>query len=353
MIEGKAFAAIRRGRRSRQSTGTLGRLGGAAIPTPVIYTQNGNRPHLKLILAFARGRLFAVKTAFAAVFRRCLAACLLATLASGCSTINVAYTAGPTVLSFIADGYLDLDGDQESALKQRILALREWDRSTNLAGYAALLGEVRARAAGRISPEDVAWTVAEARKRSIPMAERVAGEVADLAPLLTAENLAAMKKKMESKTADYVKEVVRASPEKQRARRLETIVKETERWFGDLEDQQLDRIRVMVDALPANYALALENRQRRAAEFLAILSAAVDKSADKIQTRRRLLRLLTDWESIRTPAYQAFAPQYQAASYKLTAEIVNMTTQAQRETAQKRAQRWVTDMSALAARPAP
>ena len=58
---------------------------------------------------------------------------MLATLASGCSTINVAYTAGPTVLSFIADGYLDLDGDQGVALKQRILAVREWDRSTNLA----------------------------------------------------------------------------------------------------------------------------------------------------------------------------------------------------------------------------
>lgn len=331
-----------------------GGLGCAADPNPVIHTRKqGERPHLKLILAFASGPLFAVKGGFACVFRRCLAAALLATLASGCSTINIAYTAGPTALSFIADGYLDLDGDQGAALKQRILAVREWDRSSNLSGYAALLGEVRARAAGRIAPEDVAWAVAEARKRSIPMAERVASEVADLAPLLTAENLAAMKKKMESKTADYIKEVVRAPPEKQRERRFETIVKETERWYGGLEDQQLERIRAMVDALPANYALALENRQRRSAEFLAILSAAVNKSADKSQTRRRMLRLLTDWESIRTPAYQAFAAQVQATSYKLTAEIVNMTTPAQRETAQKRSQRWVTDMAALAARPAP
>ncbi len=307
---------------------------------------------MKSILAFASGRLFAVNNGFTLVFRRCLAACVFAALATGCSTINVAYTAGPTALSFIADGYLDLDGDQAGILKQRILAVREWDRSTNLVGYAALLAEVRTRVAGRISAEDVAWAVAEARKRSGPMAERVAGEVADLAPLLTAENLASMKKKMERKTADYVKEVVRASPEKQRERRLETVTKETERWYGGLEDQQLERIRVMVDALPANYPLALENRQRRSAEFVAILTAAVDKSADKSQTRRRMLRLLTDWESIRTPAYQTFAAQVQAASYKLTAEIVNMMTPAQRETAQKRAQRWVTDMTALAARPA-
>ena len=307
---------------------------------------------MKLILAFVSGRLFAVNDGFTLVFRRCLVACLLAALASGCSTINIAYTAGPTALSFIADGYLDLDSDQGAALKQRILAVREWDRSTNLAGYAALLAEVRTRVAGRITADDIAWAVAEARKRSHPMAERVAGEVADLAPLLTAENLAAMKKKMERKTADYVKEVVRATPEKQRERRFESVTKETERWYGGLDDQQQERIRVMVDALPANYTLALENRQRRSAEFLAILTAAVDKSADKNQTRRRMLRLLTDWESIRTTAYQAFAMQYQAASYKLTAEIVNMMTPAQRETAQKRAQRWVTDMTALAARPA-
>ncbi len=286
------------------------------------------------------------------MFRRCLVACVFAALASGCSTINVAYTAGPTALSFIADSYLDLDGDQGAALKQRILAVREWDRSTNLVAYASLLSEVRSRVAGRISAEDVAWAVAEARKRSGPMAERVAGEVAELAPLLTAENLAAMRKKMESKTADYVKEVVRATPEKQRERRFETVRKETERWYGGLDDQQQERIRVMIDALPANYPLALENRQRRSAEFLGLLTAAVDKTADKSQTRRRMLRLLTDWESIRTPAYQAFAVQSQAASYRLTAEIVNMMTPAQRETAQKRAQRWVTDMTALGARPA-
>ena len=283
---------------------------------------------------------------------RRLAALCVVLAAAGCSTINIAYTAGPTALAFIADGYLDLDGEQAGVLKERILAVREWDRSSNLADYAKLLAEVRNRAAVRITPEDVAWAVTEARKRSLPMAERVATEVAELAPLLTADNLVAMKKKMERKTADYIKEVTRATPEKQFDRRFENVKTESERWYGGFDHEQQERIRAMVEALPANYPLALTNRARRQAEFVAILSAAVNKTADKGETKRRMLRLLTDWEAIRTPAYQAYAAQYQAAAYKLTADIANMATPAQRETAQKRARRWVEDMSALATRPA-
>ena len=309
------------------------------------------RRNLKLILAFVSRRLFAVNSGFPRMFGR-LAAIFLVVAAAGCSTINIAYNAGPTALAFIADGYLDLDSEQAAILKERILAVREWDRTSNLADYAKLLAEVRNRAAVRITADDVAWAVAEARKRSLPMAERVATEVAELAPLLNADNLAAMKKKMERKTADYIKDVTRATPEKQLERRFENVKAESERWYGGFDHEQLERIRAMVEALPANYPLALTNRARRQAEFVAILTAAVNKTADKSETRRRMLRLLTDWEAIRTPAYQAYAAQYQAASYKLTAEIANMATPAQRETAQKRARRWVEDMTALANRPA-
>ena len=285
--------------------------------------------------------------------RRYVALFALVLLGSGCSTINVAYTAGPTVLAFMADGYLDLDSDQSTLLKGRILAVREWNRTTQMADYARLLGEVRGKAAGNVTPEDVAWAVGETRKRWAVMAGHVAGEIADMTPQLTAENIAAMKKKIEKRNAEYIKETVEASPEKRRERRFERIKEETERWYGSLDDAQLERIRGWVAALPVNYPLAMEDRRRRQREFVAIIEAAVTKKADRAETRQRLQRLLTAWEAGRSPAYQAFAAQVTAENLKLAANIVNMATPAQRETLNRRAQRWIDDMNALAARPAP
>lgn len=274
-------------------------------------------------------------------------------LGSGCSTINVAYTAGPTVLAFMADGYLDLDSDQSALLKGRILAVREWNRTTHMADYARLLGEVRGKAMGNVTPEDVAWAVAESRKRWAVMADHVAGEIAEMTPHLTAENVAAMKKKIEKRNAEYIKDTVEAPPEKRRERRFERIKEESERWYGSLDDAQLERIRGWVAALPVNYPLAVEDRKRRQREFVAIIEAAVNRKTDRAETRQRLQRLLTAWESGRSPAYQAFATQVMTENLKLAANIVNMATPAQRETLNRRAQRWVDDMNALAARPEP
>jgi hypothetical protein len=290
---------------------------------------------------------------FRDALRRYAALFALVFLGSGCSTINVAYTAGPTVLAFMADGYLDLDSDQSALLKDRILAVREWNRTTQLADYARFLGEVRGKAAGNVTPEDVAWAVAEARKRWAVMAGHVAGEIADMAPQLTAENLASLKKKIDKKNAEYVKETVEATPEKRRERRFERVREESERWYGSLDDAQLDRIRGWVAALPVNYPLAVEDRKRRQREFVAIIEAAVNRKADRAETRQRLQRLLTAWETGRSPAYQAFATQVMTENLKLAANIVNMATPAQRDTLNRRAQRWVDDMNALAARPAP
>jgi hypothetical protein len=204
-----------------------------------------------------------------------------------------------------------------------------------------------------VTPDDVAWAVAEARKRWTVMAVHVAGEIADMAPQLTPGNVAMLKRKIARKNAEYSKETIESTPEKQRERRFERVREESERWYGSLDDGQIERIRGWVAGLPANYPLALEDRKRRQGEFVAIIEAAVVKKADRAETLQRLQKLLTAWEAGRSPAYEAFVTQYQAENHRLTANIVNMATPAQRETLNRRAQRWIDDMHALAARPGP
>ena len=97
----------------------------------------------------------------------------------------------------------------------------------------------------------------------------------------------------------------------------------------------------------------LEDRKRRQAEFLAAITAAVQKRAARDATRARLVTLITDWETGRSPAYRTFADSYMAQSHELAARIANLATPEQRQTAQRRVQRWVDDVAALGARKEP
>jgi hypothetical protein len=287
--------------------------------------------------------------------KRSFAASMLmfAALCSGCSTIDFAYSMGPTALTLMADNYLDLDGEQETLLKERILAVREWNRTTQMAEYARFLLEVRTRAAGKVAPDDVVWLTNEGRRHWKVMGTRVAAEIADLATRLTPENIAALKKKLARNNAEYTKETIEATPEKQREKRYERVLENAERWYGRYEDVQLERIKALTDALPMNPRLVLDDRMRRQNAFVAVLQGVIDKSVPRADAEQRLATLLTELENGRAPEYQAYAATYLKQSQALTSEIANLANAEQRATAQRRFKRWADDMAALAARKEP
>jgi hypothetical protein len=253
----------------------------------------------------------------------------------------------------MADNYLDLDGDQETLLKERLLGLREWHRTGPMGEYAGLLMQVRTRAAGRLTPEDLVWLTDEGRKRWQVVAVRVAAEIVEVAPRLTADNLVELRKKLARSNADYTKEAIDAPLEKRQERRFERFKENIERWYGHLEDSQLERLRRLTDALPSNPQLVLEDRKRRQEAFVAALTAAMDPKAPRDAVRTRLVELLTDWERGRTPAHQAFSNAWLAQTRAVAVEIINAATPAQRDTAQRRFKRWADDIIELAARKAP
>ena len=280
-------------------------------------------------------------------------ALLLAMGASGCSTIDFAYSMAPTALGLMAGNYLDLDGEQETALKERLLTLRDWTRTTQMAEYSRFLNEVRARAAGKVSAEDVEWMTREGRRHWKTLGARLAADMAELAPRLTADNLAALKRKLVRNNAEYSKDYIDATPDKQRERRFERTKEQFERWYGDFDEAQLARIRALTDALPVNPRMVLEDRVRRQNAMGAVLAGLADKSIARAAGEQRLAAMLTDFERSRAPAYQAFAATYLAQSQALIVEVANLTTPAQRDTAQRRFKRWVDDMANLAARKEP
>ena len=286
---------------------------------------------------------------------RCMLALVLlaAALGSGCSTLNFAYSMAPTALGVMADNYLDLDGEQETWLKERIIVLREWIRVNQLAETGKLFLEAGSRAERKVALEDVQWLTAEGRRRWKAIGTRIAAEIAELAPRLTAGNIAALRKKLARNNAEYTKDTLEAAPEKQREKRFERVKENAERWYGSFDDAQLEKIKAMAGALPLNPRLFLDNRLRRQNEFIALVTGVMDKSLTRAEGETRLATLLTEFELGRSAGFQAHAADSLARSQAMTVEIANLATPEQRATAQRRLKRWADDMANLAARKEP
>ena len=268
---------------------------------------------------------------------------------AGCSTLDFAYSVGPTVLTLMADNYLDLDGDQETLLKERLLAVRESTRTTQLAEFGKLFAEVRTRVDRKVTLDDVIWLTAEGRRHWKVLGTRIATEIAELAPRMQADNIAALKKKFVRNNAEYTKETIEVTPEKQREKRFERVKENFERWYGNFDDAQLSRMKALSDALPMNPRLVLEHRVRRQNALVALLSGLIDKTLARTEAEARLATLFTDLEQGRSADYQAYAVNYLARSQAMTVEIANLATPEQRATAQRRFKRWADDMATLAA----
>jgi len=273
-----------------------------------------------------------------------LAACLLA----ACSAVTTGYNNAPTLITWWADRYFDLDADQETLLKERLRNLRAWHRTQQLPDYARLFAEVQARVKGQVEPADVAWLYDEGVKRLRILAERAAPQAAELATYLRPENIAALEKKLAENNAEYEKDYIAAPLEDRQDKRYERLLKEAERWYGGFSREQKEHIRALSDALPANYPLVLEGRKRRQGELVAILKAASAKSIPQDETARRLTRWITEYESNRSPAFRDFALRYRAEAQKMFAAIANLATPEQKLAADKNVQRYRDDFSNLA-----
>ena len=272
----------------------------------------------------------------------------IAAAAAGCSAVSASYNNSPMLITWMADSYFDLDGEQETLLKERLGGFRQWHR-TQLPDYASLLGEVRGRIKGNIEPADVAWLVAEGEKRYRGLIDKAAPEMAEMAGHLTRENVTHMERKLARNNGEFEHDFIAAAPEKRQDKRYERVLAEVERWYGSFDREQRAKIRALTDALPANYPLVLENRKRRQRELAQILRAAADKSAPQEQTAKQLRHWLGEWRSGGSPAYTEFAARYQEESFKMYAAIANLASPEQRATAERNVQRYIEDFNALAA----
>jgi len=262
------------------------------------------------------------------------ALCCIALVATGCSMATLAYRNAPTLISWRAGSYFDLDSDQRAEFEQRLERVHAWHRREELPRVIATLREARRRIDGEVSSADAKWLAAAVQDNYRKAAAQIVDESADMIPTLRPEQFAALERKFAEVDEEFVEEWIEASPEDIRDARIERVTKRAEEWLGRLEPDQRKWLRSRLDEIPTDYRAARADRLRRQAEFLALLrgdATALRTRMDGMAALTPLKRWVIDWDYGRSPSELARIDRLMGDYSELYVELINRATPEQRE----------------------
>lgn len=274
-----------------------------------------------------------------------LAALLL--LAGGCSLGKLGYDTMPTWLGWQVDNYLSLDHEQQGMVDRHLSELHRWHRQTQLVQYAGFLREVDDTLRKPVDGDEVGrWRERAAADGWTPVAERLAGPLAELIRTLRPEQVAKLRKRFEEDNRKHVRENLPTSGKKTVLdARVERLVKRAEFFLGDLTDEQRHQIRERAAGFPASEQAWLAEREERQQGFLALVDRIHAEQPDPARAERQCLEYLKGLWTYRDPKRRALLQASARAGDALSAELLAQATPDQRGFLSKKLRNYARDFS--------
>ena len=262
--------------------------------------------------------------------------------------IKVGYRNADTVGLLWIDRYLDLTNEQQAFVKPRLRELVKWHRTTQLPDYAAFATDMQKLGERPIMPAEVTALAKQLKQRIDAAVDHALPALADLALILTPENIGAMEEKFADNDDKFRGDNhVKGDIEKQQQARYEKTLDRVEEWYGRFSREQRAAIRKLSDARPLNNDFLFAERQRRESELVALL-ARVQREKPSRDAVIGLLRNYNErFEFSPDRDRRAFQHALRKATEEMDAAIHNLATQAQRERAIAKLQGWIDDFKSL------
>lgn len=202
---------------------------------------------------------------------RIIAAALVVTYLSGCSTLRLAYWQAPQLLFWWIDAHVDLDEVQAAQVRTDIDGLAAWHRAEELPRLARLLHHWQELAphdldAGTVCRQYEAWYDAWGR-----LAARAGPSLAALALGLGEAQLAHLQRHQHKQRDNFVREFLDGTPEQRLRRRVARALERYERLYGPLDATQRSLVRDGLARSPFDPEAALRRREERDAALLALV----------------------------------------------------------------------------------
>lgn len=268
---------------------------------------------------------------------------------AGCSTLKLAYNHSPSWISYQLDIYLDLDDAQESVLSAQLDALQAWHRRHVLPDYAQTLREWSQQVASghRFSAEDVLNGQNQIERELLRIGSQVSMEIAPVVQGLKSNQIEHLKAKLEKSNREYQNKYLSASLSESRRRkeRLEEMEDRYENWLGRLTREQKARLSTMVDQQLFGLSLWAEERLARQQALVSLIEESRSMSGDQLQYAWK--SYFDSLSAYRVPALESRRPLIRAAWAEVTADILNMMTNQQRQLLQQKLLGYANDFQVL------
>ena len=212
---------------------------------------------------------------------------------SGCSTGKLFYDYGDEMVSWQVDNYFDLTSKQEEWIEERMRRHLYWHREQELPLYRNFLIEVQNRSGDGLTMKELDEGYAMIDQKRIRTLEELLPDTASFLAGISPEQINTLEKKMIEDNQELEEEM--GSSEDLLSERWENFWEQMEDWFGDLSDDQQDKINRLhtewfsdsADLLVAR----LERRRKSQLQFLTQLRY----SQDKAELEKWLRRYVINW----------------------------------------------------------
>lgn len=278
-----------------------------------------------------------------------IVALAIVTFVAGCSLLSATYNNGVSLAAWQANSWFSLSSAQDADLRARLEPLVAWHRGQQLDEYADFLARVQSRIQRRIDATDLVWLNAETRKRFKVLVDAAAPDAAALALTLTSAQVDRAEKKFASRRKEFVEKEVDVTPAAAREKFVEQRLESVEKWIGDLEDGQRQRLTAMLMEVPYEPRLILDDRARRHRDITTVLRAGAGRGPEgKAALEEGLKRIFGRWDEGRTLVYAEYAERHNAAMNRYFAEAMNLATDKQRRHATQKLQGYIDELRKLA-----
>jgi hypothetical protein len=259
---------------------------------------------------------------------------------AACSSTQLVYDNGATLMRWRATSYLDVHGAQAKDLERRIERFLAWHRATALPQYARLAESSARRVERGLTRADLEWGY-DAFRTQLEESLRVAArEIAPLMDSLTPEQIAHLEQRIAEDNREYAEDNLDGDEAARRRQRMERNVTRLEEWVGPLSAAQRAAVRRYSETAPLTGALRASDRVRRQAALLEIVRAHA--------AQRRLADWAAGWDQERAPAYAAASRGQREAYYDMLLAIDRGLSPEQRASAAARFRRFAEEFQLLA-----
>jgi len=277
--------------------------------------------------------------------KKILAGLLFIQLLGSCSMMKLGYNNADWLLTWRIDDFFDLTSDQKDFVEERLEKLISWHRNNELPRYSIIIDEMILRAQRGISGEDYEWAIRQfldAYETTINMA------LPDATVFLMGLDSSQIHF-YEEQTSKWYRENddndrPQSTEQEHRERRYSRTIERMEEWFGELGDDQKEKIKELSYQLPLRHQYFREDRLRRHNVFVALLKSDLSEE----QFAAKLKTHFTDFEAGRSEEYKQATAAYNEASKEMAVAVSKILNDSQKEYAFEKVRGYQIDFIELA-----